>query len=636
MPGPIVHLIVQERLSSQLREFGGREVADLLDAEKCDPYAAFGSMGPDFLFFSMREYGNAIGDLTNFIFNVYDAFEPIITFYEDNIEPVIDDIEDAIKLIDQTLFQGIFERIKDTANLTTTTLLTAAGTVITRNIDLFYLFYPKIQQGKREKDWYWFDFLHYRRTGYFANEMWNLASNDNDLKRYVLGYVSHIATDVVGHPYVNAITGGPYRTHWHRHKLVENWIDAYARRFYPDGARRIDCLDLKPDEQYIANAISRSYYYRLVEFPNTGAVKNLPPKLTKLFVDAMQNTYAPLGTDLHPPMLSTADVDDAYRLWIEWFKRSTMIGDFQLPPPPPPPPGSATIALINSYASGLPSLPGGPPSGGGFSLSGILAALFAFASYLVSVLIYTLDWIINNTPSILALPYTEALALANWFIYQVQKALFEIYDNLRFMLVLGAYLFPEPRDLAKFPWGLALTNTGYAHLTGGGNANNFTEYPFKQETHSLYGTTEHHLIYPPLPQVASETPSGIITGALEGVETMPAPFYIANPEVFISFNYPYNPFIEYLYSCKGPYGIGARFTHAIDQQTWQTHQLGSALGFSARLIIQRLGNLPNFNLDGDRGYGWKTWRVDGIDPKTDDLPPQIETTTPVNVVYIDP
>ena len=38
--------------------------------------------------------------------------------------------------------------------------------------------------------------------------------------------MSHCATDVTGHPYTNAKSGGPYRDHWQRHHLVENHMDS--------------------------------------------------------------------------------------------------------------------------------------------------------------------------------------------------------------------------------------------------------------------------------------------------------------------------------------------------------------------------------------------------------------------------
>jgi len=613
MPGSIVHLIVQQRLAGALIRTGprGKELGRLLRKDPCSPYAAFGSIGPDFLFFSLKEYGTPLDELVNFTFGVYDALEPLIDFYEEHIEPVEEALEDAVEAVDQALFQGIFTDLKATADLLSTTALTAVGTVVTGHVDLFFPFFPKIQQGAPEKEWYWFDFLHYRRTGRFASEMWKLAQGDDDLMRYVLGYVSHIGADVVGHPFVNAVTGGPFRTHWHRHKLVENWIDAYARNRYRDLKHTRACLRLDPEEDvYVPNAISGSYYYRLVEFPEG----KLPPKLAELLVKAMANTYD--GID-HPVPMTAADLDTTYRLWLKWFERSTTIGSARKPTPVPPP-GSATVALITDYTSGFPPFPGGGgvPSPGG--LADILAAILAFVKWLADTLSYTFDWIINHAADILLLPVTEALATLKWFIYQIRKAIYEIYDNLRFILVLGAYIFPEPQDLLKNPWGKALLNTKFAHLTGGATAD-FFQYPRSQEAHVAVGTTEHHLVYP------------ATVREKEHAEPAPIPFHGVFPEAFISQVWPYDPVIEALYDCETPYGGSLKATHVVDQRTWKTPQFGNAIDFTARLITQRLDDLPNFNLDGDRGYGWKTWDSPDI---TDD-PAVVEANPQVDATYID-
>jgi hypothetical protein len=609
MPGPIVHLIVEQQLARQLLRFKtqGKPFSDLLNADKCSPYAGFGSMGPDFLFFSLKEYGTPLDDLVNFIFGVYDAFQPIIDFYEENIEPVVDDLEDAIAAVDDALFQGLFQQIKATASAASTTLMNAVAVVVTSEIDLFYPFYPKIQKGAPETDWYWVDFLHYRRTGRFTSEMWKLAGADKDLQRYVLGYTSHIGSDVVGHPFVNAVVGGPYRMHWKRHKFVENWIDAYSRNHYPDSPDTISCLSLGEDDTYLAKAVSGSYYYRLTEFPDA----KLPDKLAELFAKALETTYGDID---HPVSMSPDDIDTTYRLWQMWFERTTSIGD-AVKPTPVPPPGGAAITLITDLLSGFPSPPGLPgPGGGGFSVLDIFAAMFAFAKWLVDTLTYLVDWIIDHAIDIVTLPYTEALALLKWLLYQVQKAIYEIYDILRFLLVLQGYIFPEPRDLVKWPWGQATVNTAFAHLAGGPPAS-FAQYPRKQVAHGRFGTTEHHLVYPGTLQ------------ELPAAEPAPLSFHGVFPPAFITQNYPFSPVIEGLYACDTPYGSTASASDFIDSNTWSTAQLGSALGFSARLIAFKLGDLPNFNLDGDRGYGWKTWRADD--------PVNIDTNNPVPVHYID-
>jgi len=598
MPGPIVHLVVAQQLSRQLMRSGGEGYAAVLDADRCSPYTGFGSMGPDFLFFSLKEYGTPLDEMVNFVFGVYDAFEPLIDFYEDNIEPVVDAVDDAIAAVDEVLFKGLFQQISATAEAVQTTALTAVAAGIASHVDLFYPFYPKIQEGASEDDWYWFDFLHYRRTGAFASEMWRLAGADEDLQRYVLGYASHIATDVVGHPFVNAVTGGPYRVHWHRHKLVENWIDAYARNAYPDSARTKECLRLGGDDTYLASAISGSYYHRLTEFPDD----RLPPKLAEMFAEAMRRTYGNMNH--HPTWMDADDVDSSYRLWQLWFKRSTSIGD-AVKPKPVPPPGSATGALVGDLVDGLPPFPGASGSSGDFDIGDILEAIFDFAKWVGETVVYVAEWAVEHAAEILELPVTEAIGLVKWLLYLIQKGIFEIYDNLRFDLVLGGYLFPEPRDLAKAPWGKALVNSAYAHLSGGPPAS-FDKYPLTQEEHGPVGTTEHHLSYPDTPQ---EGPGG---GRNQGpaAEPAPIPFHGAYPPAFISQSHPYDSEIEDLYACDKPYGEDSSATHHVDSKTWHTAQFGSAMSFSARLITDKLEALPNFNLDGDRGYGWKTWAAE--------------------------
>jgi hypothetical protein len=609
MPGPIVHLVVQQRLPNALKELKGEQYATLLSKDPCSPYAAFGSMGPDYLFFSLKEYGTPLDELVNFVFGVYDSLEPLIDFYETYVEPVKQGLEDAISAVDQALFKGLISQIKQTADLTVATAEKAVEVLVVKNIDLFYPFYPKLQKGEPEDQWYWCDYLHYRRTGKFCSNMWQLSQGDDDLLRYCLGYASHIGTDVAGHPFVNAIVGGPFRMHWHRHKLVENWIDAYARNYYPDSSQVISCLNLGSHDTYIANAISGSYYYRLCEFPDG----KLPKKLGNLVLKAMHSTYQGVK---HPVTFAHEDLDTAYRLWLKWFEWATTIGK-AVKPTPVPPPGAATVSLIHDYWSKMPKYKGGSGTGGssGFSIWGFFAAIWEFIKWLAEALWYTFEWIITHAWDIVTLPFTEALALLKWLLYQIQLGIYNIYDWLRFMLVMGGYLYPEPEDLSKHPYGKALLNTSYVQLMGGPAAS-FSTYPRRQDIHDLHGPMEHHLTYPGTPQ------------ELKHAEPAPNPFHGQYPQVFITQSHSWNPNIEQLYACKGPYGTNPDYTHYIDQNTWNSTQFGSALWYTARLIVGHMTNLPNLNLDGDRGYAWKTWVAKD--------PANINNLAQVDVDYLDP
>ncbi len=609
MPGSMVHLIVEQRLPVYLMEFKAEKYAKLLLSDPCSRYSAFGSMGPDYLFFSLKEYGTPLDELVNFIFGVYDSFRPLIEFYETYIEPVKQGLEDAITAVDAALFQGLIGQIQQTANLTIATAEKAVEVMVVKNMDLFYPFYPKVQRGDAEDTWYWVDYLHYRRTGTFCSNLWKLAHGDDDLMRYCLGFASHIGTDVAGHPFVNAVVGGPYRMHWHRHKLVENWIDAYARNYYPDSATTLGCLNLGSRDKYVPNAISGSYYYRLCEFPDS----QLPQKLGEMFAKAMDITYSDI---LHPISFGYADLDTTYRLWLKWFEWATTIGN-AVKPTPVPPPGAASITLVNDYVSGLSQIWSGAGSGsggGGFSIAAFFAAIWDFLKRLAESLWYTFQWIITHSVEIVTLPLTEALALLKWLLYQIQKTIWEFYDQLRFMLVMAGYTYPEAEDLNKFPYALAYTNSAYVQLIGGPSANFYT-YPGRQEIHDLFGPMEHHLTYPGTPQ------------EMKHAESAPWPFHGKNPEAFIDKGYPYDAAIEKLYACIGPYGTTDQYTHYVDSNTWSTAQFGSALPFTARLIAAHMDDLPNFNLDGDRGYAWKTWRAK--DPRN------INNLGQVDVDYID-
>jgi hypothetical protein len=613
MPGPIVHLIVQQRLAGALK---ASPLAPLLTSAPCSPYAAFGSIGPDFLFFSRKEYGTPLDELVNFIFGAYDGLEPMTTFYEDHVQPVEQDVENAVFQLDTTAFQNVFSDLKTTVGLLNTTALTALSAYVTQQVDLFFPLIPKIQHGAPEDQWTWRDFLRYRRTGRFASTLWSLTGSDADLKRYVLGYVSHIATDVVGQPFVNAINGGPRRAHLLRNQLVTNWIDAWSRKHYGDLQGIKSCLKLGSNDHYSAEAVSGSYYHRLVEFED----RRLPDKLQEMLATALNATYSDI---LHPEMLSGADIDTAYRLWLAWFRRATTFGSAQKPIPVDPP-GVAANTLFNDYVSGFPPYPGGGgPPGPVFGNGAILFKLFDFVIWLVDVLAYTMDWTVDNAGAILTLPQQEPLAMAKWLLYQIRKAVYEVYDNLRFILVLGGYLFPEPQDLDRHPWGSALLSPQFAHLTGGPPAD-FMLYPRSQVVHALLGTPAHHLTYPSTPQ------------ELQHAEPAPKPCLDKFPNWFISDEQlpqplPLSTTEQLLNDSKAPYG-GPQATHTVDQNTWQAAQLGSALDFAAHLAANRITALPNYNLDGDRGYGWKTWSSDPIQDDPGVAEPNPEVVLPV---YID-
>ena len=120
-------------------------------------------------------------------------------------------------------------------------------------------------------------------------------------------------------------------------------------------------------------------------------------------------------------------------------------------------------------------------------------------------------------------------------------------------------------------------------------------------------------------------------------EPCPLPHFGVYPNVMID-HHAGDPDADAFVHCVQPYpddpdDTSTTFTHNVEQQTWKGVQLGSALPFSARLIAERIDDLPNFNLDGDRGYGFLTWRLARLSPTDPLVDPALIESNPVDVEY---
>jgi len=81
--------------------------------------------------------------------------------------------------------------------------------------------------------------VHYRHTPavpnrliFHAREMMRQESalereHGEQLLASGLGWISHLGADTIAHSFVNEQCGGPFYTHWQRHRLLENHIDAW-------------------------------------------------------------------------------------------------------------------------------------------------------------------------------------------------------------------------------------------------------------------------------------------------------------------------------------------------------------------------------------------------------------------------
>ncbi|TAN61116.1 hypothetical protein EPN18_07280, partial [bacterium] len=297
MPGSSLHIAIADRVADYLQDlnewnagthlpnYAGptpKEVADL--AKKYPSYFAFGAVGPDFFallpdFRSVCVAGmripiaNPLIGVTDFVFEFYEALEPFIEKYERYLGPISQDLDEAISRLTGDLSTTVSEILGELVSLVTNALINLAE----QAYDWWGLFSLGLNKGYDNQDFFWNDMLHYRFTSQFARNLWRLAleaeavaSSDVDrekaekLKAYALGYMTHVGSDVTGHPYVNEKSGGPFRTHWQRHHLVENHMDA---KTYDDDF----------GSQAIYNMLAESARHYRISFEENGDDGPAPP-----------------------------------------------------------------------------------------------------------------------------------------------------------------------------------------------------------------------------------------------------------------------------------------------------------------------------------------------------------------------
>jgi hypothetical protein len=290
MPGPFTHIYAARRVADLLSQQGAftgpgdGPVAPgqpLGDSSKAAYYAqvmhaypklaSLGAVGPDMFFFlgdlrgvpgddfmlalrlgyqldtwSSENWGPLIKLLTS---NNYEKVHPWSAILALALQ--IDVAWQAFVSTYQEVVAPVVDGFENLANAITGDLLNSLGTVLQQFLstveglfadlaldtsDVLGYFKLIMQSGEDETAFYWSDMLHYRRTSQMAQALLRRAeqlitqnqAQGEQFLAYALGYACHLGVDVVGHAFVNEQAGGPYRTHWQRHHMVENHLDAWV------------------------------------------------------------------------------------------------------------------------------------------------------------------------------------------------------------------------------------------------------------------------------------------------------------------------------------------------------------------------------------------------------------------------
>lgn len=605
MPGPASHLIImQEQTRRVLADPGTYDgpVREALDRHRAE--AALGAIGPDMIFWAdWGEYTPVV----NTIFDVYKTLDEVYEALMRIWQPITDHVD---KVLD-SLSGGVHSEIQETVALVSGIIQTALLRLVTENVPILDFLKPDLQtkgSASQVRDWNWLDYTHHRWTGEFNRALVARAhaSGRPELRAYAYGWLSHVTADVVGHAYVNTAVGGPYRSHWVRHFIQEKFMDTWVWGFYRSGADMPATVapGVIPFSYASWPNVNGSSLHELVDVGN-----DMPDRLQDLIVDALRDVYLDRP---HPnvggtiPFLGREHINRAYQMLYEGLQLMTAKERAISRPQPP--------SIFNDDAPPTFPVPGGSGGGGGgggggsFSLSALLLAIIDYIRDLFTYIDDLLLWLLSQVTTPLTYPVRYAL-------YLLQLALYEIYRQYRWALALTGFAYPDP-DQLYHPLAQQFINPL-------GLVQDMPRREFPVEF-------ERALMYPS----GCATPAPAPTGCLEPAAAMSGPYTrwpLNYPYWFIE-GEPLNPHaVAVLSKAPTPERTMAA-TRGMFPSPRMPHDgsLGNAIDFYLHYAARIAGSgggadhlaLPDWNLDADRGYGFKCWelREGTLEPPAQDPP----------------
>jgi hypothetical protein len=669
MPKYGIHTIVLDetiKLLESSLEASANDAAELLKKHRfC---ANLGAIGPDMFFFA-EDY--AVMQRANAFLPVLEFGEELYETYEKVTEP-IRRVERAVgQKVNETfdtLGLGVVTEIVERIESIEVLLNELKGKTITAGVlagvnplhtdtnqhgiahnpfsrivrELYENFLiPPNQNNYEEVDWYWFDMLHYRNVGDFAHNLVRNAKSEQQ-RAYALAYLTHIATDVVGHPYVNQIVGGSFRLAVQRHVTVENYMDVYQYH------------------AHYGKVVSQTLYEDL-EFADQNH-EELPDDIAKLLVTAFRETFAkvahprllgspsmatlptgPLDPNDDFGFLTVAQIKDCYG----WLRRAVkMLGgqdDIKPKPPrsirdtidqdlaeiidaindiePPPPPPSFFPDTANAAASFAALFSGDvtleeiadavAETGGSLAdwmdeWTGYMGEAIQYSLETAVQLLKVARGIVQMSANMTAHPLLVAL-------YGIQWALYEMIKGCKRIIALNGLTYPDVDSIDdNLSKSLMFIFDENRHYIPGVEDKRRRGFP------KLRAKGQVHLIAPIYAdECQTTTPAFHVPGHREPTpdDFTPDGRYRENMAIL-------EPVTPRSFIQDEPFNVDALKSYAAAATPQETREaqesaIGNAVEFSAWLIKnannpnlqpdERALVYTNWNLDGDRGYGAKSW-----------------------------
>ncbi len=428
--------------------------------------------------------------------------------------------------------------------------------------------------------WWWMDVLHYRRTGLFASALLKNAANDRE-RAYARGWMTHVAGDVCGHPYINSIVGGPFRNHAHRHLVVERVVDTWVHdRFTGE-----DIVTANLQKQC---AVGDGF---------EAIARLLNRTIDEVYVNPVSG--AQIRTkQLDGPRPSEDEWGRAYELLMRHLELSTGTG-FEPPKPPPGSPAELFEEIKDHIANSAKKVPGaftGKKKWWEWLLAPFVAAGYALATFIKLM-----------TLPAGVLGRVGALGL-RWLLYLLQKELYSCVLDMRWTLVLGGFGVASRADLSRT---LAQAWIRVPAIRSGENALN---YP-----HAMAPRVDGYWLFDPA-ELGTPIESGpMLLG--DPMQPQCSPYLPgAFPDSFIQGRSP-DPAHQAELAAMASELEDPRQTIALERLTYPRTspfletQFGSAVEMCAELLNDPTPELlGSFDLDGDMGYGFLNWERGGPAP----------------------
>lgn len=570
--------------------------------------AMLGAVGPD-LFFFAPDY-----EVVDRLFTLYQNYEEVIDLYNEVVQPirdvrdaVVEPVEEAVETLAPStvaLIREAVERVQETADLFQSTLQTGlfAGVVSGVNVvtdaagvprasaELFDAFRPPLQDNEPESEWYWFDMLHYRRTGQFGRNLVEIAQSGTQRQRaYAYGYLSHIATDLVGHAFVNQIVGGPYRLHPQRHVVVENFMDT-RKVFEVDGSSvnqtLFDKLGL-PDEfeplpDDVCDLLHEAFVATYSDFsPRPGLVNEDAGELSGfLSKQQIRDTYEILYRVMGITKKMAVERPEEPFSGVADVLADALDEVFEAPPSPPGFAGSGACSAGDILSFGL-------TSSSRDCYEEFFEDVAEWAEYLGELVQWAVETLVDIVDLVLALLASLPIVVLLALLYGIQLLMYELYQSVRFLLALEGFVTPEPVDVST-SHGRNLTSTVHCAVQP------FAYPRFRDPLRSHLVCPTGRLEQPTttadfFPSSAETTADGFVGDQPLDLEALAA--YADSPDAATT---------------RRLEKAGTRIGNAVDLTAWV---IQAAADGDADERERELAH-TDWNLDSDRGYGYKAWRGD--------------------------